>query len=167
MFLWFTMSPVCKTDQLSKQTRREMNSSSAKPLQNLSKLRTASSATAETWWLFYTRKAETWQEFQATSESWISFDPSSCRQIRCSSLTSFLSNYIRILADHHGQWQPSYKKTISEVIWQHPSCFLWPHLNFLATCSSCHPHADPSTPSPNVSTPLECNLTAFFTCCTH
>lgn len=117
MFLWFTMSPVYKTDQLSKQTKREMNSSSAKPLQNLSKLRTASSTTAETWWLFYTRKAETWQEFQATSESWISFDPSSCRQIRCSSLTSFLSNYIRILADHHGQWwlvppspQPSYKK---------------------------------------------------------
>lgn len=117
MFLWFTMSPVYKNDQLSKQTRRVMNSSSAKPLQNLSKLRTASSTTAERWWLFYTRKAESWQKFQATSESWISFDPSSCRQIRCSSLTSFLSNYIRILADHHGQWwlvppspQPSYKK---------------------------------------------------------
>lgn len=32
-----------------------------------------------------------------------------------------------------------HSNTIPQVIWQCPCHFLWPHLDFLTVCSSCHP----------------------------
>lgn len=79
--------------------------------------------------------------FQATSESWTLFHPCSCRLVApvwhhlWATVAEFGWPSLTSSPHHHNL----HIKTISKVIRQHPCCFLWPHLDFLALCSSCHP----------------------------
>lgn len=100
-----------------------------------------------------------WCEFQL----WSSLEPNSWRLHRYRFLVVYhfwATQYVRVWADNYGKRLcfslKGHYKTIPKVIWQCPCHFLWPHLDFLSACSSCHPHADPSIPSPNVSTRVLC-----------